>query len=274
MKIVLLCGPEPNQMALANKISAVVKLAEIIVCQPNASKLISLRSSLLRMWQVFCTLVTGLRFRASWFGMLRYYKNVSPEFPITPSIFCRDINEIQVLSRIAELKADLVVVSGTNLLRNPIIAEIRRYGVAMNLHTGISPYIKGGPNCTNWCLYLREFWLIGNSVMWIDAGIDSGNLICTERTILNGSESLMDLHISVMEHAHEIYVKCIEKYVKGETLPNIPQDGFGTRRLFLSRHWDMRQMLVALFNFYFYFRRGSNLLSAPDGINLVDLEIV
>jgi len=37
-----------------------------------------------------------------------------------------------------------------------------------------------------WCLAKNWLHLIGNTVMWIDPGIDSGDLLSTERTPLDG----------------------------------------------------------------------------------------
>src|SRR5206468_12540277 len=125
-----------------------------------------------------------------------HYDRLHPAFPQTP-IQVADINAPEVLALVEREKPDLVVVSGTNLLKPPLIAKIRETGKVVNLHTGISPFIKGGPSCTNWCLALRRFDLIGNTVMWLDAGIDSGAIIATERTPLTGRESLLELHIAV-----------------------------------------------------------------------------
>ena len=123
-------------------------------------------------------------------------------------------------------------MSGTNLLRKPLIEEILKYGKIMNLHTGLSPYIKGGPNCTNWCLALRRFGFIGNTIMWLNSGIDSGNIIISDTTTLTGKESLSELHIKVMDHGHEMYINAIERFVEGNNLPNISQEEFSEKGYF------------------------------------------
>jgi methionyl-tRNA formyltransferase len=42
--------------------------------------------------------------------------------------------------------------------------------------------------------------MIGSTVMLLDDGIDSGNIIASARTPLNGRESLLELHIKVIDH--------------------------------------------------------------------------
>jgi folate-dependent phosphoribosylglycinamide formyltransferase PurN len=270
MKVVMLCSSHGNQKALAGKIHKAVNLSAIIICagvQPKKT----LRALLQRVWRAAALLLTGLVFRRVWFNMLSHYEQSYPRFPIEPILSCNNINDPRVIAKIAELKPDLVVVSGTNLLRDLLISEILKTGKLMNLHTGISPYVKGGPNCTNWCLYLREFGLIGSTVMWLDAGIDSGNIVATERVPLTGSEDLLALHIKVMDHAHGLYVRAIEKFVKRSALPNVAQDSFDRKRLFMSKDWGLFQQLVALKNFYLFFKPGSKYLSLPEKTKLVDL---
>ena len=127
----------------------------------------------------------------------------------------------------------------------------------MNLHTGISPYIKGGPDCTFWCLCLKEFDLIGNTIMWIDSGIDSGNIIATEQTILNGNESLVELKIKTMNHAHDLFLRAIERFYNKIPLKSIKQSNLNPHRLFLSKHWGLKEKIISLFNYYIYFRESN-----------------
>jgi threonine/homoserine efflux transporter RhtA len=92
------------------------------------------------------------------------------------------------------------------------------------------------------------------------AGIDSGNLIATERTPLTGEERLTDLHIKVMDHAHDLYLRCIRRFASGESLPNIPQAELGEGQLFLSRQWTTKAIALAVANFYRHYRSDA---SAP-----------
>lgn len=138
----------------------------------------------------------------------------------------------------------------------------------MNLHTGISPYVNGGPNCTNWCLANKKFSYIGNTVMWLNEGIDSGNLILTERTKLLGNESLSALHIKVLEHAHEIYQQCIVRYLSKQSLPNVEQNSIAKGETYYTKNWSAIKSFQAFINFCFYFNEKS-LTANADEIRLV-----
>lgn len=245
MKVFAVFGEGGNQRALAQRIHKSVPLTHIarISLAPKGRRKI-IRSL------VSITLARSLR--AAWTAMLRHYDEGFKEWPAVPSSSYSSANDAHLVELIERERPDLVLISGTDLLRKQTLDRFATK--VMNLHTGISPYIKGAPNCANWALALGEFDLIGNTVMWIDAGIDSGSIITTERTPLTGHETLAQLHIKVMDHAHDLYRRAVEAFVEGRPLPSVPQKAIGKGRLFLTRHWDSFAMLRAAFNHRFRYR--------------------
>lgn len=256
MKLLLLTNPQGNQRALAHRIAAHLPLTAIVTVTPRRdwTKKPSLAKRLRTLAGRLLAFGPGLPLRRAWFAMLAHYDRLFPDFPVDP-IEVSDVNAPEVLALVEREQPDLVVVSGTNLLKPPLIGRIGANGRIVNLHTGISPYIKGGPNCTNWCLALRRFDLIGNTVMWLDAGIDSGAIVATERTPLSGGESLTGLQIAVMEHAHALYVRCIRLFAEGNALPSVPQDDLGKGRLFLTREWTAGPTARAVVNHRLHYCR-------------------
>lgn len=257
MKVLLFTSPHGNNRALAHRVAAAVPVAGIVTVTPRrdwTGRKASLGDRIRAAGRRLVSASIGLPLRRAWFGMLGHYDRLHPDFPLPP-IEVADVNTPEVLALVERERPDLVVVSGTNLLKQKLIERIHETGRVVNLHTGISPYIKGGPNCTNWCLALGRFDLIGNTVMWLDAGIDSGALIATERTPLTGRESLTGLHIAVMEHAHDLYVRCIRLFAAGKALPAVPQKEIGEGRLFLTRHWRSGPIVRAVRNFHARYRR-------------------
>jgi folate-dependent phosphoribosylglycinamide formyltransferase PurN len=247
MKTILLCNAAPNQRALAHRLNEVSALRGIAVVEipPSKKRKITTRAA---------SFTVGRPFRRAWFDLLSRYESNFPTFPDVPTTSHQGVNSDSVRDMIQQERPDLVLVSGTDLLRQPLIDEVRRSGNIMNLHTGISPYIKGGPNCTNWALALGEFDLIGNTVMWIDAGIDSGNIVATERTPLTGDESLGELHLKVMEHGHDLFRRCYQLWCRGVQLPSVPQREIDGGRLFLTRDWSGFRMACAWWNFVVAYR--------------------
>ena len=156
------------------------------------------------------------------------------------------------------------------MVKKEIIDEAKKINcIILNLHTGVSPYIKGGPNCTNWCL-ANNYYLIGNTVMTLDAGIDSGAIIATECTKLDGNESLFDLHYKVMEHGFDLYVRVISCYVKEKiVLKSISQDDISTKvSLFYTKNWTIAKVIKAYYNYKFFYKEGVKSFTLDDSIKL------
>lgn len=246
----MLTGEQANQAALCHKLSAHCHVAAIVLSanvprrRPETAR--RLRLTLNRI----AGRIVGRRFVTSWHRLLDAYAELYPRFPDVPLVRVSNVNDRETLRAIETHRPELVVVSGTNLVGKKLIAAAGGVGARIiNLHTGISPYVKGGPNCTNWCLATGSFHLIGNTVMWLDAGIDTGQIIATEQTPLTGGETFDELHWKVMEHAHDLYVRTIRKLARGESLPSIPQDSIGEGQTFYNVEWNARAMRRARRNF-------------------------
>ncbi|MDB4221483.1 hypothetical protein N9809_05365 [Amylibacter sp.] len=84
-------------------------------------------------------------FRAAWQLLLTHYSS-QYELPKIEISYANSANDQSVADLINKMEPNMVFVSGTDLLRDKIINEVQSYGRIMNLHTGISPYIKGEPN--------------------------------------------------------------------------------------------------------------------------------
>ena len=235
MKIVLWIGNEANQKALANKIHDKFPLAAIVTETKNRKNSIALQKLPARLIEKIFLRKIG----DAWFNMLRYYRQRYPDFPPVPLLNVENINDDEVFEFTKACNPDLVIVSGTRMIKEKLLSIRPRIGI-LNLHTGLSPYIKGGPNCTNWCIATGQFHLVGNTVMWIDKGIDSGNIITTEFTSFTGNETFNEVHIKVMEHAHDLYLRSIE-YLNSGRHNSRPQKEFGQGKTYYTRQWGLKQ---------------------------------
>jgi folate-dependent phosphoribosylglycinamide formyltransferase PurN len=249
MKVVILTGDQGNQKALCNKIAGVCEVAAIVLSANVPRK----KPPAARRARTFLNRVgnrlVGRPFVETWFRMLGEYEKRFPNFPDAPIVRVENVNDAATLAALEKYAPDLTIVSGTNLVGKKVIAAASEKGV-VNLHTGISPYVKGGPNCTNWCLAKGWFHLIGSTVMWLDAGIDTGSIIATEQTPqLDGAEDLFGLHWKVMEHAHDLYVRAIGRFGGGERLPSVPQASIAEGKTFYNVDWNVFEMRRALKNF-------------------------
>ncbi|NOT74600.1 MAG: hypothetical protein HOP08_06705 [Cyclobacteriaceae bacterium] len=243
MKIVMWINGEANQKALSNKIHALFPLTGIVI----ENRLPKRKITVSRVFEkVIEKLMLGSISKA-WVEMLDFYEHSFSQFPDVTKLKVSDINNGQVLAFTRALDPDLIIVSGTSLIKNELLSLKAKIGI-INLHTGLSPYLNGGPNCTNWCIANNEFHLIGNTVLWIDAGIDSGNIIATETSRFDGSEDLSAVHIKVMEHAHHLCMKAVSHLEAGGN-SNHPQSEIGSGRTFYSRQWNLKEKMRLVKNF-------------------------
>lgn len=251
MKIIALIGDQPNHKYLCERINQAFALDAVVIVNKNNSAKRSAKSYLLSQG---IKKLLSLPLAVAWRKMQASFQQDLSGLTSVKHLVVDDVNAQAVVDLVAAIKPELVVVSGTNLLTAELIEKITRSGKIMNLHTGLSPYVKGGPNCTNWCLANNEFQLIGNTVMWLDEGIDSGNLIRTERTPLLGNESLLQLHKKVMTHGHDLFMQAIASFTRNETLPNVSQDDIDSGRVFYSRQWTAAKVASAYGNFLLHYK--------------------
>jgi methionyl-tRNA formyltransferase len=245
LKIVIWCGAAPNQRALANKIAAGFDVAGIVIDTHSGRKkkrnLIQLPAIL---WDRF-------RFRTiynSWKWLMKYYDRKFPEWPKAAQIRVPDINskETEIFTR--KQQPDLIVVSGTALIKEPLLSIAVSIGI-INLHTGLSPYVKGGPNCTNWCIANNTFQWVGSTIMWLNAGIDTGNIITTETVDIKNAGDLNEAHRIVMDHAHGLYLRAIGYLSEKEPPYNsVPQSSIDKGQLYLTKMWTTAKKKALLRN--------------------------
>jgi len=246
MKLVLWIGNDPNQYALAHKLATQFDVVGIVL----ETKSVPNKKKKLTFSMYVSKVVVRLFYKkipATWFALMDEYRAEYPNLPATKVFKVNNINDPETKTLTEELSPDLIVVSGTYLVKKVTLSTKSKHGI-VNLHTGLSPYIKGGPNCTNWCIATRQFEFIGNTIMWIDEGIDSGNLILTEQTVFTGNESILEVHRKVMNHAHELYIRAIINISNG-TAKNVVQSTIATGTIYYTKDWNWKAHASLLLNF-------------------------
>ncbi len=236
-------------MALINKLSRHIDIAAVVFSKNIPRRRPDATSRAKTLANRVGGRFFGRELRDVWNRMLAKYSEDHGEIPVENQTNVDNVNDPSTVEVITKYSPELVLVSGTNLVGAKVIEAAQRSGKLMNLHTGISPYVKGGPNCTNWCLAKGWFHLIGNTIMWLDRGIDTGNIIATERTPLDGSEDLFELHWKVMEHGHDLYVRALRKIINGDQVNDVAQNSIADGTLFRSSQWGVAPMRQALRNF-------------------------
>lgn len=265
-KIVCWIGTTPNHQALVNKISKEFEIAGVVIDRKINKKS---KTNLIGLFRKTIDKIRFWKIDHVWISLNEYY---SKNFKIPsgiPILIVDSINTDEVAEFTAKISPDLVLVSGTSLIKEPQVSMKFPIGI-INLHTGLSPYVKGGPNCTNWCIANNEWAMIGNTVLWLSAGIDSGNIISSERTDLGTATSLYDIHFTVMEHAHDLFLRSIRYIINAEPpYQSIPQIEIAKGKLYLAKMWTSVKKKDLLKNL-----KGPRNLRQPFNIRTVPIPLL
>ena len=243
MKIVAWIGNEPNQKALVNKINKEFSLSGLVI----ESRVSSSKMNFIKIFEKIFEKVFLPSIDNAWFGMKKHFENSYSTLLGVPTINLNNINSNETVKFTKNISPDLIIVSGTSLIKKDLLVINPSIGI-INLHTGLSPYIKGGPNCTNWCIATKQFHYIGNTIMWIDKGIDTGNIITSEPTKISDFSNLRDVHITVMEHAHDLYLKAIKSLLLGNR-NSTNQNEISKGTTYYSKQWTLKHKINLVKNF-------------------------
>ncbi len=260
--ILIWCGAGANHRALAVKIATRFPVAGIVIDDKPVKKKRSI-------FAILSLILDRLRFKEiydAWSKLQSYYNDKFPLWPEVPLIRVSDINSEEAASFSKEQNPALIIVSGTSLIKEKLLTVPASVGI-INLHTGLSPYVKGGPNCTNWCIANNDWHLVGNTIMWINAGIDSGNIIASETVDITESVDLFNAQKLVMEQAHSLYLDVIE-YLLTSSPPfiSVSQQSIAKGNLFLTKMWTPKQKINLLRNWKN--RRSIKRLTPPFTVSL------
>ena len=241
-RIVCWVGDAPNHRALVCKVASTYNVTGIIIDRKR-----SLKSNDNFINKVLNKIFFS-KIDKAWHSLQKKYEEQFAQWPEIEKLYVNTINANEAFEFTKKLQPDLIVVSGTSLIKEPMVSIAVPIGI-VNLHTGLSPYIKGGPNCTNWCIANNQWSLIGSTILWLSAGIDSGNIILSERVDVSGFKDLDEIHFKVMEHAHELYLRAID-YILSASSPyqSIPQRSLGKGNLYLTKMWTTAQKRKLLKN--------------------------
>jgi methionyl-tRNA formyltransferase len=136
--------------------------------------------------------------------------SVGHSMPDVPHLHVHDINAPDCLAFVQDLRPDVIVVNGTNLLRSPWfeLQHPPRCGI-LNIHTGLSPYCRGG-NCNLFAILHGQMQAVGVTVHYIDSGIDSGDIIYTDRPRISRDDCFASLEEKVFRLGEDLMMVALD----------------------------------------------------------------
>lgn len=141
-------------------------------------------------------------------------------YPCLP-ILHKEANSSYVFETVKQFNPDLMIVYGASIIRKPLL-ELLPYGKIINLHLGVSPYYRGsGTNF--WPFVNRELQFVGSTLLNIDAGVDTGDIIAHIRPEFELNDTVHSAGCKVVRDSADALKVLIKKVRNGEEIKAVKQ---------------------------------------------------
>jgi methionyl-tRNA formyltransferase len=117
------------------------------------------------------------------------------------------------IGELLELNPDLIVVVAYGQILPPAILELPRFG-CLNVHTSLLPKYRGAAPI-QWAIASGDAET-GVTIMKMDAGLDTGQVLSTRRTPILPADDSQLLHDRLAQLGAELLVETIPDYVAGK----------------------------------------------------------
>jgi methionyl-tRNA formyltransferase len=127
------------------------------------------------------------------------------------------------LSALGDLQAELIAVAAYGQILPQTILDLPRYG-CLNVHTSLLPKYRGAAPI-QWAL-LNGDAETGVSIMKMDAGLDTGDVLAQAKTPIQPADNSEILHDRLAVMGAELLIQTIPEYISGRLVPQ-PQPAAG-----------------------------------------------
>lgn len=123
---------------------------------------------------------------------------------------------------LAALRPDLIVVAAYGQILPLAVLDLPSHG-CLNVHASVLPKYRGAAPI-QWAL-LNGDNDTGVTIMKMDAGLDTGDIVAEVRTLIGTHDNAQTLHDRLAEMGAELLVKTVPGYVSGEIVPEPQPEG-------------------------------------------------
>jgi methionyl-tRNA formyltransferase len=124
------------------------------------------------------------------------------------------------IAALRKVEADLFVVVAYGALLSPDLLAVPRLG-CVNLHASLLPALRGASPIQG--ALLAGLTSTGNTTMWMNEGLDTGDLILQRALPIGPDETAGELTVRLAKDGAALLVETVERIEAG-TAPRTPQD--------------------------------------------------
>ena len=129
----------------------------------------------------------------------------------------------EFIQQLRALQPDLIAVTAYGQILPRSILDLPRFG-CINVHTSLLPKYRGAAPI-QWAI-LNDEAETGVTIMKMDAGLDTGDILADEKAPIAAEDTSETLHHSLAEIGAQLLVRTIPDYVAGKIQPR-PQPSEG-----------------------------------------------
>lgn len=258
MKIVVFTNNSIRHKFVANSLTKKSDDA-LIISECNPNELVSLGSE-------FSTTIAD-HFKLRYETEQKFFSNNDYfEAKILPIMY-KEASLHYTFEMIKKFNPDMMFVFGASILKGPIMSLLQQ-GRFINLHLGLSPYYRGsGTNL--WPFVNKELEYVGSTILHLDEGIDTGDIICHIRPSIESGDNVHTIGCKVIKESVKKLIEIIEFVDSGGILNRVKQWEIPNPRYYQKR--DFNEEILQ--TYYENLQNGliEDYIQKPKEIKLVNL---
>ena len=230
LRTVLLCRDGADQRYLAAELADAGLLDAVVVESRGDARRAKLLKTFrtARLWAVPLKAldVVALVLYGNWSEKLLATRLAVAGYPAgVPRIDISGANDAASIEALAKLRPDILIVLGTGILRDPVLAIPTRY--ALNVHGGKLPDYRN---------VYSDFWPlsngdqdgVGSTIFHLGPGVDTGDIALADTVPMRPWPPFADIKVENSRLRARLTVAAVEQANAG-TLPRVPQGVDGAR---------------------------------------------
>ena len=133
------------------------------------------------------------------------------------------IKRESVVKQIQYLEPDVIVVAAYGQILPKAILALPQYG-CLNLHASILPKYRGASPIQSAILNREKE--TGVTVMWMDEGLDTGDMLLVEKTPIRAADTAETVHDRLQKLGSSALLRALDQLKAGKAV-RVPQDNAG-----------------------------------------------
>jgi len=151
-------------------------------------------------------------------------------------ILYKEVNHNFIYKKIEKYDPDVMIVFGSSIIREPLLS-LSKKNKFLNLHLGLSPYYKG--NATNfWPFINNELEYLGSTILHIDSGIDTGDIITHVRPKIEKNDNVHTIGCKIIQESVKKMGMILNLIKENKEINRIPQWNIKNEKIYKLKDFN------------------------------------